>query len=89
MPVRSKPALKTLKNVESSNLIAEDCYDSASKSSLSGMAIDSPIRSRDIFVGHIGDKVKYVVSAQNRFRYSGVLFGPDNSAAPGEAEIEY
>ena len=77
MPVRSKLALKTLENVESSNLIAEDCDDSVRKSYCSGM------------VGYIGDKEKHVVSAQNDFRYSDGLFGPDNAAAPGEAEIEY
>lgn len=47
------------------------------------MTVDVTVKTRGIFVGLIGDKVKHTVSAQNDFRYSDGLFDLDNAATPG------
>lgn len=58
------------------------CDTSVGKSSGSGMAIDVPVSSWDIFVDLIGDKVKHIVLAQNSFRYADGLFDLDYTAIP-------
>ena len=70
MSKKPKKLLNALENVSSGDLIVVEWYDASSgKSSGSGMAIDVPIKSRGIFVGLIGDRVKHIVLAQNSFRY--------------------
>jgi len=84
LAVLSKQALKAFKNIRPGQIIAMDWSDaSARKNSGSVMTVDVTVKTREIFVSLIADKIKHVVSAQNDFRYSDGQLDLDNAATPG------
>jgi hypothetical protein len=79
----NKQVLKIVENVKPGDLIAVDwCDASVGKTSGSGLSIDAPVKSRDIYVGLIGDKIKHIVIAQNSFWYVDDRFDLDYTVIP-------
>jgi hypothetical protein len=63
-------------------LNVEWCDASIGKSLGGGGAVDVPVRSVGVFLGVFGDKNRYIVLAQNAFRYTDGDFDIDYTSIP-------